>query len=220
MISFSWHVAQALVRKRGSVGPWYDREVPVMLVPGEAPARQAQSARRILAQMELDARGDIQVRQRDEAPAAAAPSPDRAWQVESAGGDVLGIVFAATAERAAAPSAWGRGGFTLNEIVVELKDAWPNDAPGSVRVTARVGSVSAFTEIEVQPRADGALEHANYMIWATWNGLGVDPGFQRAVARLVDLAVQRRLRAAGLLDACGKVAGAAGGSRVRCHAVA
>lgn len=219
MISFSWHVAQALVRKRGSVGPWYDREVPVMLVPGEVPARQAHSARRILSQMELDARGDIHVRLRDESPASA-PQADRAWQVESAGGDVLGIVFAATAERAAAPSAWGKGGFILNEIVVELKDAWPQDAPGSVRVTARVGGVTAFTEIVLQPRADGSLEHGSYMIWATWTGLGVDAGFQRAVARLVDLAVQRRLRAAGLLDARGKAGGAAVGSKAQCHAIA
>ncbi len=220
MISFSWHVAQALVRKRGSVGPWYDREVPVMLTPGEAPARQAQSARRILSQMELDARGDILVRLRDESPVAAAPLPDRAWQVESAGGDVLGIVFAATAERAAVPSAWGHGGFTLNEIVVELTQAWPQDTPGSVRVTACVGGVTAFTEIALQPRADGSLEHGNYMIWATWNGLGVDPGFQRAVTRLVELAVQRRLQAAGRLDACGRVVGAVVGSKVRCRAVA
>ncbi len=61
MISFSWHVARACVRRSGSKLPFVERDSRVMLVPGEPLAKQVSSARRILAQWGLECEGEIQI---------------------------------------------------------------------------------------------------------------------------------------------------------------
>lgn len=67
------------------------------------------------------------------------------------------------------------------DLTVKAEPAWPNDAPGTLRLTARCGDTVLFAEMGVP-----ADSHGEYARWAEWNGHPPVEGLQQAIERLVD----------------------------------